>query len=131
MMKQYRLILAVWAAVVCRLMMSPIVKTTCADVSVYPDPNPQPGDFNTDGQVEQADLNLLLQGWGDDYVPSTWTATFDGLLDQNELNDLLGNWGVGVEGAAAPLGGADVPEPATVVTLLFLAGGMTRFRRRR
>ena len=75
------------------------------------------GDFSGDGQVDGADLSLLLGFWGDS-VPLPLDSGWDGsqpvgpIVDSGELSDLLGNWGFGVEAGPGP---AQVPEPSTVV----------------
>ncbi|MEM8783857.1 MAG: hypothetical protein AAGE65_13515 [Planctomycetota bacterium] len=86
-----------------------------------------PGDFNDSGSVEQGDLNLVLNNWGNARGP--W-ANADGFLslnvDQEELNRVLNNWG---NSAAPSFAGSSVPEPAAAVTLL--AVGLLTLRRRR
>ncbi|MEM8781301.1 MAG: choice-of-anchor tandem repeat NxxGxxAF-containing protein [Planctomycetota bacterium] len=85
-----------------------------------------PGDFDSSGQVEQGDLNLVLNNWGSDR--GAW-ANAGGLVstqvDQEELNAVLNNWGA----TAAPSFTANpsVPEPA-VAALAGLAA--LAFRRR-
>ncbi|MEM7627105.1 MAG: PQQ-dependent sugar dehydrogenase [Planctomycetota bacterium] len=89
---------------------------------------PRTGDYNGDGFVSQADLNLVLLNWGNNSLPPDWVATdqFDGgLIGQNELNDVLLNWGDGTPPVPA---GAAVPEPGTVVIVLF--GALVAVRRR-
>lgn len=62
------------------------------------------GDFNSDGQIDNADLNLLLNEWGGDGsgVPE-WEAYFmwnegaDAPIDNAELNDMLSGWGFGTD----------------------------------
>jgi hypothetical protein len=74
------------------------------------DPRPiLPGDFNGNGQVEQADLDLVLLHWGQEGAgtPPTWTGPpATGLVDQEELDAVLLNWGVAAAALAAP---AQVP----------------------
>jgi hypothetical protein len=80
-----------------------------------------PGDYNGNGTVEQADLDLVLLNWGQPGVPAGWTNDLpDGNIDQAELDGVLLNWGnVAALGSG---GGAGVPEPGTVVLLLLAAG---------
>ncbi len=93
---------------------------------------PLPGDFNGSGQVEQGDLDLVLQNWGEDTdatgIPSGWTHDNDqlGQIEQTELDRVLQNWG----GTNAPdFQEFIVPEPGTVwVAGLVL---LVRARRRR
>ena len=70
------------------------------------------GDYNANGQVEQADLDLVLLHWGQDGAapPAGWTHELpSGIIDQEELDLVLINWGkTSIVGAAA----AAVPEPA-------------------
>lgn len=66
------------------------------------------GDYNGNGTVEQADLDLVLLNWGQPGVPAGWTNDLpDGNIDQAELDGVLLNWG-----NTAALGEANVPEPA-------------------
>ena len=84
------------------------------------------GDYNGDGWVSQADLDLVLLNWGGSELPETWAAThqFDGVLvSQNELDAVLLNWGSGTAPAATA-----IPEPATG---LWLAGMLGLAGRRR
>ncbi len=86
------------------------------------------GDYNDSGQVEQADLDLVLQNWGLDTdangIPAGWTNGLpDGLIDQAELDGVLLNWG---DTAGPDFSGSSVPEP----TLLALSLTVTIFRRR-
>ena len=81
-----------------------------------------PGDYSGNGLVEQADLDLVLGNWGAEAanVPGTWVNDPpEGFVDQAELDKVLGNWGSMAPGLAAA--GA-VPEPATCVLLLVVAG---------
>jgi hypothetical protein len=73
-----------------------------------------PGDYDTSGTVEQADLDLVLLNWGVlfDRLPEEWgdQRPKTGSVDQAELDAVLLNWGM----AAAALGGAAVvPEPSS------------------
>ncbi|MEM8494618.1 MAG: hypothetical protein AAF663_04435 [Planctomycetota bacterium] len=75
------------------------------------------GDYDQSGQVEQGDLNLVLNNWGqarvfDDPVGGPF-ATPD--IDQEELNRVLNNWG---GGEAPSFAGFAVPEPALGAALL-------------
>ena len=84
------------------------------------------GDYNGDGFVSQADLDLVLLNWGDTVVPPAWVATdqFDGVqVSQNELDGVLLNWGDGIPPVTA------VPEPASLVWLT-LGGAFVAMRRR-
>ena len=73
-----------------------------------------PGDFNGNGIVEQADLDLVLSHWGADATtpPEGWDHDLpSGLVDQNELDKVLLGWGD--TSTIAPV--AATPEPSTVV----------------
>jgi hypothetical protein len=76
------------------------------------------GDYNASGQVEQADLDLVLLHWGQDgaTVPAGWTHELpSGMIDQEELDRVLINWGdASTVGAAA----AAVPEPEAWILAL-------------
>ncbi|MEM9752763.1 MAG: glycoside hydrolase family 16 protein [Planctomycetota bacterium] len=90
------------------------------------------GDFNDNGQVEQADLNLVLNNWGRSagpIPPEGWNNTqgLTGLVDQDELNAVLNNWG----SAASPdLQGFAIPEPAAISTIASLLALGVRRRER-
>jgi polyhydroxybutyrate depolymerase len=74
-----------------------------------------PGDYNQNGTVEQADLDLALLHWGSpfDGLPDTWVAQrpTEGSVDQSELDAVLLNWGQMAGGLGSA---ASVPEPATI-----------------
>ncbi|MEO1497135.1 MAG: choice-of-anchor C family protein [Planctomycetota bacterium] len=84
----------------------------------------EPGDFSGDGLVDNDDLNLLLQNWGEpaDPRPFGWNGVLPTgpTIDNDELNALLVNWGAGTT--------ATVPEPATAM-LLLLTAAAARTRR--
>ena len=57
------------------------------------------GDQSGDGYVGQADLDVVLGGWGDSGPGITdprADANEDGMVGQTDLNHVLGNWGVDV-----------------------------------
>ncbi len=89
------------------------------------------GDFNGSGQVEQGDLDLVLQNWGDDTaangIPAGWINDNDqlGQIEQTELDRVLQNWG---STTAPDFAGSSVPEPATLALLSL--GGLAMLRRR-
>jgi hypothetical protein len=89
------------------------------DYAEIPDMPPDgiPGDYNNNGTVEQADLDLVLLNWGTGGVPAGWTNDLpEGNIDQAELDGVLLNWG---DTGAAGLGAAaGVPEPATWLVAL-------------
>ena len=89
------------------------------------------GDFNGSGQVEQGDLDLVLQNWGDDTavtgIPAGWINDNAGIgqIEQTELDKVLQNWGAT---SAPDFAGSAVPEPATLALLVL--GGLAMLRRR-
>ena len=82
------------------------------------------GDRDGDGFVGQADLDIVLGGWGQTVPPADPRADPDGdvFVGQADLDTVLGDWGKGTPPAA-------VPDPATV-TLLGL-GALAVVRRKR
>ena len=92
------------------------------------------GDYNNDGFVGQADLDLVLLNFGDTVLPEGFNTaalpggTFDDLIGQNELDAVLLNFGAGsaVDSAAITA----VPEP-TSAALIVLGGVAVATRRRR
>ncbi|MEM7624347.1 MAG: PEP-CTERM sorting domain-containing protein [Planctomycetota bacterium] len=85
------------------------------------------GDYDGDGLVGQADLNLVLLNWGSSTIPPQWVATdqFNGeRVGQDELNGVLLNWGDESPAALA------VPEPATAWVLAGGVAGLWGRRRR-
>ena len=84
------------------------------------------GDYDGDGFVSQADLDLVLLNWGDPSPPAPpgWVNQVpEGVIGQEALDNVLLNWGNGTP----PLGA--VPEPGTAMMLL--TAMMTRGSRRR
>ncbi len=89
------------------------------------------GDFDGNGTVEQGDLDLVLQNWGDDTaidaLPMAWALgrIGVGVVDQDELDQILQNWG----GVNVPdFRGVVVPEPVFAGVAL---GGLLARRVRR
>ena len=68
-----------------------------------------PGDFDGDGIVGNADLNLMSVNWFSDTAPPEWKAPFDGRIDNNELNELAANWFSSVE-SEMPMGEATAAQ---------------------
>ena len=71
------------------------------------------GDYNGNGQVEQGDLDLVLQNWGDDTtgnIPDGWVNDLpDGPVEQTELDRVLQNWGA-IMGIAGDYNGSGQVE---------------------
>ncbi|MEM7576959.1 MAG: hypothetical protein AAF328_05730 [Planctomycetota bacterium] len=84
-----------------------------------------PGDYDDSGSVEQGDLNLVLNNWGQDAPFEPNGDPFATLaVDQEELNRVLNNWG---NTAVNPdFTGFSVPEPTSALLL-----SLTAFARRR
>lgn len=77
----------------------------------YAVPEPIPGDADLDGDVDDIDLALLLNGWGRSGM--CWgdgDLTGEGDVDDTDLSLLLTNWGSSVAVTA-------VPEPAFAMLL--------------
>ncbi len=90
------------------------------------------GDFNASGSVEQGDLDLVLNNWGQTGTPAGWVnATPVGPVDQAELDAVLNNWGSASAPSLGSLAGlANVPEPAlTMLAAAALVLGTRRIRR--
>jgi hypothetical protein len=98
-------------------------------------PPPLPGDYNANGTVEQADLDLALLNWGSpfDTLPDTWVAQRPtaGSVDQAELDAVLLHWGNTAAGFASS---AAIPEPSSaifaIVLIVALAASRVRLRAR-
>jgi hypothetical protein len=79
------------------------------------------GDYNSNGTVEQADLDLVLLNWGEElFNPfgAGWINDIpSGVIDQEELDNVLLHWG----STPAPVGTAGIPEPATSYSVAVLA----------
>ncbi|MEM8782327.1 MAG: endo-1,4-beta-xylanase [Planctomycetota bacterium] len=88
------------------------------------------GDFNGNGQVEQGDLNLVLNNWGqtlDDPEASGWLNDIPGgAIDQAELNRVLNNWGSILH---PNLNGIAVPEPLGVALVVVVTAVWPPLRR--
>ncbi|MEM8494007.1 MAG: hypothetical protein AAF663_01310 [Planctomycetota bacterium] len=77
------------------------------------------GDFTGDGLVEQGDLNLVLNNWGETRTFGDGASVFStSVVDQEELNAVLNNWG---QAAAPNFADSSVPEPAWALGLLSAA----------
>ena len=91
------------------------------------------GDFNGDGFVGQADLDLVLLNFGEQTLPTGFNTaalpggTFDDLIGQNELDAVLLNFGEGSAVSSAAV--TAVPEPASAA--LVALGGIALLTRRR
>jgi len=88
------------------------------------------GDYNDDGFVGQQDLDAVLLNFGDSTLPEGFHedalaggGPFDGRIGQDELDTVLLNFGEGTATATASL--TAVPEPASVVLLALLVGGLS------
>ncbi len=90
------------------------------------------GDYDNDGFVGQADLDLVLLNWGDNAppVPAGWVNQQPvGLIGQAALDGVLLNWGDGTPPTVAGVTG--VPEPSSVLLLILAAGSLGIFKVRR
>ncbi|MCY2930660.1 MAG: LamG domain-containing protein [Planctomycetota bacterium] len=98
-------------------------------------PNYLDGDFNKDGEVGPEDFGILKDGFGLDGLPfghhESWTlgdANDDGEIGPEDFGMLKDNFGLdGGPTGTYPL--ANVPEPATLFTLLGGAAGLLLKRR--
>ena len=91
------------------------------------------GDYNDDGFVGQQDLDAVLLNFGDSTLPEGFHedalaggGPFDGRIGQDELDTVLLNFGEGAATATANL--TAVPEPASVLLLTLLVGGLSLSR---
>ncbi|MEM9753476.1 MAG: hypothetical protein AAF916_08830 [Planctomycetota bacterium] len=87
------------------------------------------GDLSGDSAVDQSDLNLVLNNWGQSR--GNWSNA-DGFatasVDQEELNAVLNNWGA--SSSPSSLGATLVPEPGSAVAVFTgLAALQRRFRK--
>ena len=72
------------------------------------------GDYNGNGTVEQADLDLVLLYWGQAAAnaPPAWTNSRpSGVVDQAELDAVLLNWGATSDDVAAARVDPVAPAP--------------------
>ncbi len=78
---------------------------------------PIEGDFDGDGFVGLADLDLILGSWNQVYPRGgpPWDANQDGFIGLTDLDVVLNNWNAGTPPASSA-----IPEPAT---MLWLAAG--------
>ncbi len=87
------------------------------------------GDANLNGQVEQGDLDLVLQNWGDS-TNVGWELgdmTGNGQIEQGDLDLVLQHWGAT---AAPDFKGFIVPEPTAIVPMVlgaFAVAGRLRY----
>jgi hypothetical protein len=75
-----------------------------------------PGDYNSDGVVDQADLDLVLLTLGEESVNLDAVGWINDLpsgpIGQEELDRVLFNWGASVDGFG--VGGVPEPSAATI-----------------
>ncbi|MEM8495373.1 MAG: hypothetical protein AAF663_08310, partial [Planctomycetota bacterium] len=91
--------------------------------------DPLVGDYDDSGAVEQSDLNLVLNNWGQPAPFQPNGAPFaTPTVDQEELNRVLNNWG---SSSAPSFANAAVPEPTSIGVLAIVGILTTRPRRRR
>jgi autotransporter-associated beta strand protein len=93
-------------------------------------PGGLPGDYNGNGLVEQADLDLVLGHWGSSAAtpPDGWVNDLpSGVIDQQELDRVLTGWGRSLAGLSAPA--AAVPEPASCLLAVIAFAAALRFSR--
>jgi hypothetical protein len=87
------------------------------------------GDYNNNGTVEQADLDLVLLNWGAtaEPPPDGWVNNLPvGSIDQAELDGVLLNWGNMLAGSSAA-----VPEPNTTALVAIILGTILIYAMRR
>ncbi len=87
------------------------------------------GDFNGNGSIEQGDLDLVLNNWGQAGSRATvgLYGYGPGAVDQSALDAVLNNWG----SVSAPnFQGSPVPEPAMLGLGGLAVVGLTRRRSR-
>jgi outer membrane protein assembly factor BamB len=80
-----------------------------------------PGDYNSNGTVEQADLDQVLLNWGDSATPppAGWTGDLPaGQIDQDELDGVLLNWG-----KSSDVVSTAIPEPSGIAIAFVCLGG--------
>jgi len=87
---------------------------------------PIAGDFDGDGFVGVADLDILLANWGQTVDPGAielGDLVVDGQINQDDLAALIDLWGNGTPPDS------QVPEPGTLAGLLLVGGLLARRRR--
>jgi hypothetical protein len=83
------------------------------------------GDYNGNGLVEQADLDLVLSHWGASAAtpPDAWIHDLPaGIIDQDELDRVLSGWGARAVLPRETASAAPVPEPAPGILAVLLIG---------
>jgi glucose/arabinose dehydrogenase len=78
----------------------------------------QPGDYDGNGNVDQADLDLVLLAWGQaaENAPPDWTHSLPGgLIDQDELDAALLNWGATSPSQVVPRASAALAAPQKAI----------------
>lgn len=91
--------------------------------------NPLPGDANLDGVVDAADLQVVLNHFGQ--ATSSWldgNFTSDPVVNLSDLSNVFDNFGAH-SSLAGSASGTSTPEPASLACLLFPA--MLLLKRRR
>jgi hypothetical protein len=102
------------------------------------EPSQQPilGDFDDSGAVENGDLTLLLNNWGQAVppVPTGWNGLpqpTEPAIDNDELTALLNNWGATAGTGSGASTRAVVPEPASSLIASLATVWVALYRRRR
>jgi hypothetical protein len=90
------------------------------------------GDADLSGKVDSTDFNRFVAGYGKP-ANALWTDgdfNYDGKVNTQDFNFLAGNFGVTVAGSVpGPVLGSVVPEPASLGSLVLLAGLFARRRK--
>lgn len=92
---------------------------------------PCPADLDRDGDVDAADLGVLLGSWGQCFPPCAADLDFDGYVNATDMSILLGAWGVcdpgefalagSAEGGSEAESSASVNSPAELANVLGFA----------
>src|SRR5690606_26899319 len=95
-------------------------------------PDGLPGDFNNDGRVDAADYTVWRNNLGGSESVLNGNGSGNSVVDAEDYNLWKTHFGTTAGAGALGLASSQVPEPSSIVLLLFAAGAVlyTTLRRR-